>query len=156
MKLLRNGQHGDQIDFFIPQPGIYNIVIEDGKSCGASFQMDMSSCTAVSFSFPMVNAMPGENICVDLTVENFTNIATAQFTMTWDPNVLQYTNVGGFNPSVPDLSGSLFNPDAPGVLTFSWADFSFNGVTLSDGETFFQVCFDVIGNLGESSPVGFY
>lgn len=153
--IMRNGSHGDEIDFFIPEPGIYDIVIEDGKSCGASFQMDMSGCQAVTFSFPMVNAMPGENVCLDLTVENFNNIVTAQFTITYDPNILQFTNVGGFNPNVPDLGGSSFNPGSPGILTFAWANFAGDGVNINDGETFYHICFDVIGSLGESSPLGF-
>jgi hypothetical protein len=32
------------------------------------------------------------------------------------------------------------------TLTFTWADISFNGVDLNDGETLFEICFDVIGN----------
>lgn len=155
VQITTDGQHGEVVDFVVTQPGNYDVVIEDGKSCGTSFQMDMSACTAVTFNFPLLNAMPDENICVDLTVEDFTNIAAAQFTIIWDPSVLQFTNVAGFNPSVPDLTGASFNLEEPGVLNFSWANFAGDGVDITDGEAFFQVCFDVTGNLGDNTTIGF-
>lgn len=151
--------HNGTVEFTIPQPGIYNITVEDGKSCGVTFSMDMSACTAVTFSLPLLNALPGTNVCLDVTVEDFTNVGAMQFSMEWDPAVLQFTGVQGFNPALIGFDQNAFNTTLPltnsGRLTVSWADLSFMGVTLPDGASIFQICFDVIGTLGQFSEVTF-
>lgn len=149
--------HDDVVSFFVPQPGSYTITIEDGKSCGYSFQMDMGGCEAVTLEFPLTNGLPNENVCLPFTVENFNDVASMQFSITWDATILEFTNVQAFNPSMPDLFAGLFNTmQAPnGVITFSWADLSFSGVDLPDGATVFEMCFDVIGELGECTDISF-
>ncbi len=150
--------HGSTIQFVVPQPGIYVISVEDGKSCGATFTMDMSACQAVTFSFPLINASPGTNICVPITIQDFVNVGSMQFTMVWDGSILDFTNVNAINPNVTGLDNNAFNnmfPPTNDTLTFSWADISFNGVDLNDGETLFELCFDVIGALGDCSPLNF-
>ncbi|KAA3630586.1 MAG: hypothetical protein DWQ02_17870 [Bacteroidetes bacterium] len=147
--------HGDVIEFNVPQAGIYDITIEDGKSCGTTFTMDMSACEAVVFNMPFENVPPGANVCLPLSVENFVNVASVQFTITWDPAVMTFDTIppAGVNPAFPNLSQdfNFFNPE-PGVLTFSWNSFT-TGITLNDGEVYFEICFDVIGSLGDMSPV---
>jgi hypothetical protein len=101
--------HGSTIQFVVPQPGIYVITVEDGKSCGATFTMDMSACQAVSFSFPLINASPGTNICVPLTIQDFVNVGSMQFTMVWDGTILDFTNINAINPSVTGLDINAFN-----------------------------------------------
>lgn len=148
--------HGETVEFYVPQPGNYNITVEDGKSCGTTFNMNMSSCQAVTFIMPYLNALPGNNVCVDVTVEDFTNVGSIQFSMHWDSTVLQFTGVSGFNPNMPDLAPGLFaQPYGAngGTLTLSWIDPTFSGVTLNDGETIFQLCFNVLGQLDDSSPL---
>ncbi|GJM32373.1 MAG: hypothetical protein DHS20C18_13740 [Saprospiraceae bacterium] len=148
--------HDDVITFSVPQDGIYNVTIEDGKSCGTTFTMDMSACQTVTFNMPLENVVPGSNECLDITVANFVNVGSMQFTITWDAEILDFTQVANFNPAMPNLDASNFfevNPGVDGVLTFSWNDLSFNNVTINDGEVLFQLCFDVIGALGDCSPV---
>ncbi|MCB0679272.1 MAG: hypothetical protein KDC30_21385, partial [Saprospiraceae bacterium] len=36
--------HGDNVSISVPQPGLYNVTVEDGKSCGLTFQIDMPAC----------------------------------------------------------------------------------------------------------------
>ncbi|MBK7871246.1 MAG: hypothetical protein IPJ74_11505 [Saprospiraceae bacterium] len=148
--------HNDTVEFFVPQAGMYNITIADGKSCGTSFTMDMSGCTAVTFTLPAVSALPGDNVCVNVSVENFNGIGTAQFTVQWDPTVLEYASVGGFNPELTGLESGSFNPNQTnGVLTFAWFDTDLNGATVPDSSSLFEICFNVIGALGEESPLTF-
>ena len=96
---------------------------------------------------------PNGNVCVDITVQNFDCIVSAQFSMHYDQNVLQYSNVTGFG--LPDLSASNFSNNTPGTVTFSWFDQTTQGVTLPDNTVIFQLCFDAIGNDGESSDITF-
>lgn len=152
-QLLGSPNHGDLVSFYVPEPGIYDISIEDGKSCGAAFNMDLSFCQAVTFQFPLENVPPGQNVCLPITVEDFNRVGSMQFTVEWDPTILEFTNVGGFRSDMPDISEFSFNLFSPGVLTFSWADLSFNGVTIPDGGSIFEICFNVIGELGDCSPI---
>ncbi|MCB0637936.1 MAG: gliding motility-associated C-terminal domain-containing protein, partial [Lewinella sp.] len=142
--------HDDIVEFYVPLPGTYVIEVSDGVSCGGSATVDMSGCQDVTFVLPLTNAMPGQNICLDFTVENFVMVGSMQYTITWDPNILSYTGPQGFNPLMPELDVSSFFQVMPGHLGLQWNSFDFNnGVTLNDGETIFELCFDVIGDLGE-------
>lgn len=150
-----NVNHGDQVEFFVPQEGVYRIEVEDGKSCGGGIMANMTGCESVVFNFPFENALPGQNICVPVTVENALNLLSIQFTMTYDPSVLTYTGVQGFNPGMPNLNQSLnFGNIQPGVLTFSYDQLGIP-FTVPNGETMYEVCFNVIGQIGTFSPLVF-
>ncbi len=149
--------HGETVIFEVPIPGIYDILIEDGKSCGASFSMDMSGCSAVDFFGPFTNATPGSVFCVDITVGNFTDVLSMQFSLAWDSSVLQFESLQNFNPNVTNLSSNNFgtNNASNGQLTFAWFDLTLTGVTLSDGDPIFSICFNAIGELDEHTPLQF-
>lgn len=154
--ITQTPNHGDVINFSVPQPGVYDIVVTDDKGCSSTAQIDMSNCTSVTFNMPDVSAGPGATVCLDVTVQDFTNVGSLQLTINWDPNILSYNTVQGFNPDMSGLGAGNFNPDqANGNLILSWLDLSFNGVTLPDDAVIFQLCFDVTGDLAEMSDVGF-
>ncbi|GJM35368.1 MAG: hypothetical protein DHS20C18_43690 [Saprospiraceae bacterium] len=95
------------------------------------------------------NVTSGSQICMGLTVSEFTEIIGMQFSINYDPNVLQFVSVGGFNLS--GLSEAQFgtptgtNMTVPGVITLAWVDNTLAGVTVPDGGEIFEVCFNVIG-----------
>jgi len=152
--------HNDVVNFSVPAPGTYVIEVTDGKSCSGSATATItSSCDEVTIFLPLTNVLPGSNECIPVTVENFVNITSVQFSINWDPTILTITSVQGFNPMLPDLGTGNFswrnfpspNGIAPGVMGFTWTDFTFAGIDLPDGDTFFEICFDVIGQLGDCS-----
>ncbi|HMO38465.1 MAG TPA: gliding motility-associated C-terminal domain-containing protein [Saprospiraceae bacterium] len=148
--------HGSRVTFFVPQAGVYNITVTDGKSCGRTFTMDMSACTGVTFSLPAVSALPGDNICVPVTADNFNMIGTTQFSIHWDPAVIRFTQVGAFNPELTGLESGSFNANInAGRLSFAWFDTALDGATVPDGATLFEICFNVIGTLGQRSLLTF-
>jgi gliding motility-associated-like protein len=149
-------RHDSIVQFFVPQAGTYTITIEDGKSCGTTFKANMSGCTAVTFSLPAVSALPGDNICVDVKVENFDSIASMQFSIQWDPTVVEFISKGAFNPALTGFgTGNVNENVAGGTIAVSWFDVLTNGITLPDTSTIFEICFRVIGTLGEESPLQF-
>lgn len=93
----------------------------------------------------------GENVCVEVTVQGFTNIAGMQFSLNWDPAFLRYSGVGAFNLS--GLTEGTFNADdaTNGKLGLQWLDPSSSGITLTNGTRIFQVCFDILGSGGSRS-----
>ncbi len=148
---------GSPIDFSVPVSGQYTVRIEDGKSCGFTGTIDVNCNPAsnVTIIFPDTIAPPGTQICVPIKVQNFQNLVTANFTLQFDPTVLQYVNVQAPFPT------TFFNPannlnevfTAQGKLGFVF--FRTNGAPISipnDG-TIIQVCFNVIGPLNSCSPL---
>lgn len=154
--------HSDVVSFVVPEPGTYVIEVEDEKSCGASTTALAGTCDEVTIFMPLTNVLPSSNECVPVVVEDFGSIVSMQFSINWDPSIISITGVQGFNPAVPDISQNgnfgwenfpVPNAIAPGVMTFSWSDNSFTGVSLPDGSIFFEICFDVVGQLGDCSDL---
>ena len=151
--LSQTPNHGEEIVFSVPQPGVYDIAITDDKNCSTNFTMDMSACAAVNFSVPTVSGSPGTQVCLGVSVENFTSLQTLQLSMNWDPTVLEFVSAQNIDM---DLTGITFNEDqVDGEVSIVWFDASFAGVTIPDGSEIFQICFNIIGNLGDASPVTF-
>ena len=145
--------HGETVQFVVPQPGVYNVMIEDGKSCEANFTVDMSSCAALTTTASNEFAIPGSMVCVDVTASNFTNILSFQYTVSYDPAILSYSAINPINIP-PDL---LFGVPNPGNITVIWNDTNFppTGQTIADDVVLYEICFTAIGNLGDVSPITF-
>ena len=109
--------------------------------------------TDVVFTFPDLTGDPGDNVCFPLTVTNFTSITAFNGNIMWDPSVLSYTALG--NSGLPGFSPNDINVNSnTGEATFVWTEPSgFNPTTLADGSTAIELCFDVIGTSGSSTPV---
>ncbi|MBV6426623.1 MAG: hypothetical protein KIPDCIKN_01136 [Haliscomenobacter sp.] len=145
--------HGDSIRFFVPQPGSYTVIAEDGKSCEARFSVNMSGCNAVTFSLPFLNARPADSVCVDLTAQGFTNVGALEMDFAWDTTVIQFTGVRNYNAKMNGLGPGSTSLTGTSRLNLSWLDPTFTGVTLNSGESVFQLCFVVTGDFGQSSPL---
>ncbi|RMG79229.1 MAG: hypothetical protein D6714_16725, partial [Bacteroidetes bacterium] len=93
--------------------------------------------------------------CVKVSVQGFTNIVSMQYSVTFDPNILQFTSTQNYN--LPDLSSANFGTSgaANGVITFSWIDPNTTGVTLPDNTVIYEICFDAVGSAGQVSSVSF-
>lgn len=145
--------HGETVEFSVPQPGTYNVVIEDGKSCAANFTVDMGACIQLETIADDVTTLPGQPVCVEVTANSFTDIFSFQYTINFDPTIVSFTTINQID--VPaDL---LFASPTPGNITVSWGDATppLDGVTLPDGTVLFEVCFMAIGAVGETSPIDF-
>jgi gliding motility-associated-like protein len=145
----------DSIPFFVPQPGTYVFDVRDAAGSTLSFTQDMSGCELVNFQFPLENRLQGEDFCFPLTVTNFNDIGVLEFDVNWDADVLELTNVTDLNT---DLQLSLplnFNTanTLNGDLPFSWFTPTGSNISLMDNDTVFTLCFTVIGQLGDQSPV---
>jgi hypothetical protein len=94
-------------------------------------------------------AQEGEIITVPVRVSNFSNISGFQFSMTWNPNVLEYQEA--INSGLEMNYGTLNTTE--GILTTLWSTENLSGFTLQDGSVIFELKFRVIGHAGESSNV---
>ncbi|MEL7123668.1 MAG: cohesin domain-containing protein, partial [Bacteroidota bacterium] len=105
------------------------------------------------------NASPeiGEEVCLDITVKDFTDILSMEFTIAWDSTVLQFDRVDNFDLS--GLSAANFDQTMTdsGVLPLSWlfntCESGLPGLTIDDDTRIFSVCFTTIGAYGAYSDV---
>ncbi len=104
---------------------------------------------------PELIGKKGETIDVDISVEGFSYIVAAQFTIQWDPNVVKFVETTNFN--LPLLSAASFGTTQAedGKLFFLWIDNSVSGINLADNDSMFTIRFELIGEKGESSPLEF-
>lgn len=96
----------------------------------------------------------GETVCVPLRVYDFENIESIQGSINWDPTVAQFGSIENFGLS--GLSSSSFGISnvSQGKLSFAWYDeTTLNPATLQDGSALFEVCFNVVGEEGESTLI---
>ncbi len=145
--------HGDTVVYTVPETGMYEIRVEDGKSCGLIDTLVMP----VLFDVGDVNGAPGDTVCLPVTVENFVNITNAQFSMSWDPALLDFLGVDNLTTDLPSFDQGIFNISPAitdtGRLTMGWADFLATPRTLPDGHLLFEVCFEVLGEIGDEAGV---
>ena len=128
---------------------VVNIGINNNNGLVSICQLSNPTIIASS-----MNANPGDMVCIDFSVLDFDNITRMQYTVTWEPNVLEYVNVTNFN--LTNLSGANFLSTQAlslGVLGVEWENGA--GVTKPDGSNIFRVCFKVIGNPDDCSAISF-
>lgn len=96
---------------------------------------------------------PGQTRCVTFTVDNaVSQLASLQFEISYDPSVLMYTGI-------PDIMGTCldglqdiqFNDNNNGIISFIW--FQTPGIDVAAGCKMFTLCFTIIGEPGEASPI---
>jgi gliding motility-associated-like protein len=153
-KVIANGTATVNLATGVP-PGI-EVINSAGNNITVNFQTGGTTVTGGSGgSAPLIGfkiiASPdtvsvGETFCLPIKVNDFDKITLFQYAMHWDPTVLEYQSVTGFN--LPDLTASNFSGNATmGVKTVSWFDMSPNlsGVDRPDLATIYNVCFKAIG-----------
>ena len=150
--------HSADIVFSVSQPGQYNITVEDGKSCGFTFQMNMTGCNPVDnivLTLPELVSPPGSMICVPLTVENFNQIVSNSLSLQWDPTVLQYASVQNYPSTIQIPPGGTLNEQLinQGLLGIVVNDLQGDAFSVANGGTLFEVCFNVIGQLGDCTQL---
>lgn len=158
--------HSSIVRYRVPSNGTYRITIEDENSCGlaggsgitVTHNNAIDCALPVVFNLPIDAGLPGQNICVPVTVENYSAITAFEMTILFDENVLAFTGVQGFNPNLaagisangPVSSGGTL-PN--GNVRFIYFDLGNTPVSIPDGETVFEICFDIVGVLGDRSPL---
>lgn len=91
-----------------------------------------------------------ENVCVEISTNDFTNVISLQLPVSWDPFLLS-------NPTLENeaLNFSISNIDfEKGELRYIWEDSSLsNPVTFDNGQVLFELCYTVVDGKGEFTPI---
>lgn len=109
----------------------------------------------------IITAMPvvaqeNQTVSVDVQVQNWTDVAGAQWSMHWHAGILDFKEVTNFALS-GSAESSFGTPPVTNAntLTFSWFDESVQGVNLDDNSILFTVVFDVVGSVGDVTTLEF-
>jgi hypothetical protein len=149
-------KHSTDVVFSVPEPGWYDVTVQDGKSCSSSFLVNMTGCDAsdnLFLSLPSVIAKPGATVCLPMTVKNGRFLG-ASFSLSWDTAVLQFTGTKKVHPLLKNYQIDLLtNQIDSGHLGVAMFDGLFVGAIVPDGETMMEFCFEVAGPIGTSTPV---
>ncbi len=111
----------------------------------------LDSDDRVTIYFPNLTAKTGQQICVDIKVRNFNQILSMQYTVAWNKAILKFKELRNFKLAYLDAGDFGQHITQDGLLTTAWLDDSLKSVTLSDGASIYQICFEVIGKAGEES-----
>ena len=97
----------------------------------------------------------GDLITVDVNIGDFSKVVSMQYSMNWDPKVLQFEKVQGYQ--LKDLTSDNFGTAeaSKGNLLLAWYDPSVQGVNLPAGTVIYQAVFRVIGENTNKSRIRF-
>ncbi len=108
----------------------------------------------VTLKTPDMEAEPNANIHLDLLVEDFEMITGVQFSLNWDPNVLEFVGVDNFGLPGMSTEGNFGTLETDkGMLRFIWYQQEVTGVSLPDMSPIFSVWFKVIGTPNAKTQV---
>ncbi len=116
---------------------------------------EMPPVAALLLTASNVEAPKNSEACVAVTAKDFKDILSMQYTMQWDPKVLEFKEVR--NHGLPGMKENNFSTHLTkeGKLTFSWYDPRLVGLTKADGVKLYDVCFETVGKAGTVSKFEF-
>lgn len=106
-----------------------------------SAQQDCDVCNNLTIITSDESTTTGDCLCIPFITYNFNDIQTLQFGLSWDASKLSFKSFmnQGISPLLNTNNSSL------GQLIAVWFDGTgVNPITLNNGSTLFEVCYDVI------------
>ncbi len=97
------------------------------------------------------NAASGQEVCLNVSVGNFSMLLSMQYSLKWDPKVLTFKEVKKFGLPYLGIDNFGAHRSKDGILTFVWIDQALKGTTVADGGVIYQVCFTATGKPGQST-----
>ncbi len=110
-----------------------------------------------TMTLPFITVDESDEFEIEMSVSNFTDLVTMQFTIQWDPTKMTLLEVPYFD--LIDLDSTRFglvsaNLDE-GKLPVSWEDKDLSGTTVADGTVIFKLRMKAMGNPGDTIPLLF-
>jgi len=97
-----------------------------------------------------------EEVCVDITTINFTDLVGLEHRVSWDATVLSFGSIADDirDRNIDGFTNGAFNYTSPNnFFTVSWNSPNGGPIDAADGTSIYKVCFDVVGDCGDESPV---
>ena len=136
-----------------------------GVSNGVDIGINPSNCVveviqpaSVVVDFGDISAPLNGTECVPVTVSNFNEVLSMDFSLAWDEMVWLYTGVQNINPLFTGATAANFTPVGLSSTSFNWD--TPTPLTLPDNTVIFEVCFTTAptanpGDVDDLVTVGF-
>lgn len=139
----------------VPQEAVNgNLELLNVLTGNGVISIQVPGTTGVQLFIDEATAIPGEEVCLPVTCQNFTDVAAMQFSINWDPDIIDYSDLVLGDLDGLELSSFGTLEVEEGALRVAWFDPGTTGNTLPDGTTLFEICFVPTGPAG-ISPVTF-
>lgn len=140
--------------------GTYRLTITDQAGIPALLDLvnDQEALPSTCFSLGMPKVSGAENdvVTIPVSVQNFEDIISMQFSLHWSAEDMEMASPVSFNPDNPlGLTAANFNTSVPGLLKFIWFDPNTLGLDLQDSTVLFNLHFKVNSAQAEYIPVRF-
>ncbi len=129
-------------------------------ACIFSIASISSLQSQISVVFTGGTAQPGETIDIDVSVSDFTEIVSFQFSINWDPTVLTYNSIQNVTTALEEFSeeGNIGTPPgavaiSEGQLTVSWNLASTDPRSLDDNTRLFTFRLNSIGSACDQTDI---
>ncbi|MBU6426622.1 hypothetical protein KGQ27_00035 [Patescibacteria group bacterium] len=143
---------GDVYGGWAPTPLVL-ATAEQAPDSLASPSRHATKSISTTLSVGNQTAAPGEPVAVSVGTGNFRGVTSLQFTLRWDPAVLEFLSVS--NSALGGVGAENFNTTARGKLAFAWDDPAGLGASVEDGGVLFSIQLRVIAKGGAVSAVSF-
>ena len=95
----------------------------------------------------------GTQVCVPIRVDSFVNIASLNFSITWDPGCISYVSVQ--NNYAEQQGADVIGTNVINNNTLIYSMATTNPLNLPDGGVLIEICFLVLAADGEVCPISF-
>jgi gliding motility-associated-like protein len=118
--------------------------------CGVAGILSLPAQHVVMLHLPDTTVQSGDTLVLDLKVTQFDAIVSMQFSMNWNPSVIQYVESNTVDLSLVAVGR---NDVANGNLRVSWFDVLGTGQSLPDSSIVLRLRFFVNGNPGSFTTI---
>jgi hypothetical protein len=152
--------HGNNWTQFGPDfPGLYGTTLAKvgsflyaNSASGGVYRIPFSDDETVLYAEAIQDVKDTE-LSMPIKVNSFTEILSAQFSLTWDPSVVTFVGTEQYGLQGIDNSSFGVTQVDKGKLVFSWSDPTLQPKSLSNASTLFAVKFKLTGSPGSSSGI---
>ncbi len=105
----------------------------------------------------VVTTQNGDQVTANFHVHNFEEIVSVQYTIQWDPAMMQFESVDNFGlPDISELSNFGWTPNNVdiGKLPHSWSSSTLSGITIPDCGIVFSVNFTSLNGQVSTITIG--
>jgi len=96
-------------------------------------------------------ALPNQLVCLPVYAQGFENIASFQYSLTWDEEVLNFDHIQNLN--LPGLVSEFYGLVSPSRLLITWSDPTGISQTRANGTVLYEACFKAIAIVGNSTDI---
>ncbi|MBL0113543.1 MAG: hypothetical protein IPP42_23020 [Saprospiraceae bacterium] len=154
MGRLTNGPatNGKAMTFSVPQPGTYDILIEDINGCSITERITIMEDPGL-IKLGCMDGQIGQEVCFPISIGRIPDLTAAQFTVGFNPQSLEYVGAKNLNPILQTTVDNTIvtNSVAQGFIKFFWVDFNLNSYDFTNELPLVELCFKIKGPPGPNT-----